>query len=146
MKKYPSRFSDIQMRRLGLRTDSRDLDYDMSKSVDYNVIEKIVKGEFKNIIDVLYSSKDGSLDNDLDRYISRDSVNPSVRSFVESVLKCNVSSLMSAPDDDTAFDMIIPRSAQTESELRPYLGYLKNQVRQHREQVLASRQGNQNNT
>lgn len=83
-------------------------------------------GKFSNILSVLFSSTDGSLDNDIQKYVS-ESAPSEVRSFVNNILMTPLSSLTAAKDDDMAFDALIPRAYQTRSSIAPYIKQLKEQ-------------------
>lgn len=88
------------------------------------VISGSVKGKFISVINALFDSKDGSLDNAVDKYVSENAPE-SVRSFVQNVLLQETQPLPSAPDDATAFDTLIPRSVSTMAEIAPYLDHIK---------------------
>ncbi|UPW41411.1 hypothetical protein [Dipodfec virus UA06Rod_5] len=90
-------------------------------------IEDIVLGKFKSVVKVLFSSTDGSLDTNPMSLIG-DNVPESVRLFAQNILLQNIPTMHMAPDDDTAFDMLIPRSVQSRSELEPYIGKLREYV------------------
>lgn len=90
-------------------------------------IDAIVKGKFKNIIDVIFDSNDGSLQNKINDLVSENSP-ASVRMFVQNFLFQPVEALQSAPDDQSALDMLIPRSVQTSAELAPYISSLTKMV------------------
>lgn len=83
-------------------------------------------GKFANILTVLFNSTDGSLDNDIQKYVS-ESAPSEVRSFVNNILMTPLSALTSAKDDDMAFDALIPRRYQTRASIAPYMSQLKDQ-------------------
>lgn len=84
----------------------------------------MVKGGFANVIDLLFDSRDGSLDNAVSKYVGENAPE-CVKSFVQNILLAPVKSIQSAPNDDVALEMIIPRSAQTASEMAPYLDNMR---------------------
>lgn len=90
-----------------------------------------VLGQFKNIIKVLYDSSDGSLDNNLDKFVTSNSP-AAVQEFVRGVLMCDVQEFQRAPDDETALACLIPRSAQTSGELAPYVQNIQNYISESR--------------
>lgn len=123
------RYSKNQLRSLGYGSaiPFEHLNIDLSKNVDAVSMVDIAKGKFANIIDVLYTSTDGSLDNSIMQYVNEDAP-ASVKSFVQNVLMVDVPALQSAPDDETAFNMILPRSISSSRELEPYVDYIKSLV------------------
>lgn len=86
-------------------------------------------GKFRSFLRTLYkSSNPVSLCNDLvfnlPQHMSDD-----VKEFVRSWLLKQVPSLPSAPDDDSAFDSIIPSDIDIRQQLYPYLDYLTDIVK-----------------
>lgn len=128
MKRLYCRYTPSQLRVLGY-SDDVESDSFVSYDVDKAIVERdaIVKGQFKNIIDVIFSSNDGSLDNDINSLVSENAPE-SVKSFVRNVLMCDVQAVQSAPDDDAAFEALIPRSVQSMGEIAPYVDFLRNTV------------------
>lgn len=100
---------------------------DTNSEASKQFFEQMCKGKFKNIIDVLFNSSDGSLDNDFKEYVTSNAP-VEVREFVQNVLMIPTTSILSAPDAETAFDMIVPRSVQCASQLRPYIDELRSQL------------------
>lgn len=127
------RYTSEQLREIGVNLNFNEhctyVDFDPVKA--RQEMDEFVKGKFKNIIDILYNSSDGSLDNDIDKYVS-ENCPESVRSFVQNVLLTNVQAFRSAPDDHTAFDTLIPRSAQSASEVLPFLSKMAQIVSESR--------------
>lgn len=121
------RYTLEQMRNLGYQYPDSDHLIVLDSVRNREELDEIVKGQFKNIIDVLFSSRDGTLDNVLAMSISENAPQ-SVKTFIQNVLMCDVQALQSAPDDDTAFETLIPRHAQTSSELEPYIESLRGMV------------------
>lgn len=80
-------------------------------------------GNFENIIKVIFA--DGI--PDFSKLVTSHS-DPAVRDFVNNFLMKEIPRIPPASTDEEAFAMIIPRSVQTESELRPYLDLLKNYI------------------
>lgn len=96
--------------------------------------QEFVKGKFAAAIDVLFDSTDGRLDNSIQQFVS-ESCPPSLRTFVQNVMLCDVRAVQSAPDDDTAFDALIPRHLQSSRELAPYMEFLKGKVSESLERI-----------
>lgn len=83
-----------------------------------------IKGKFKNVIDLIFNSKNGKLDNDYLNSISENAPEP-VKSFIQNVLMSDVAAIPACSDADAALDCIIPRSVGSFSELEPYRDILK---------------------
>lgn len=122
------RYSASQLESLGYDPSSQD---HVPAVVSRTSMNDIARGMIGEIIDVLYTSKDGRLDNALQSLVTENAPE-SVRSFVNNVLLCDVKALQSAPDDETAFRCLIPRHACTPSELKPYLADIGNFIAEHR--------------
>lgn len=122
MYKPHCRYSDDMLKDLGYHYAWQDEhtfhhpDFEKNSSE----LESLVKGQFKNIIDILFDQKDGSLPNGLDIQVSENAPD-SVKSFVRNILMCDVKSFQAAPDDETALACLIPRSAQSLPEIEPYV-------------------------
>lgn len=89
-------------------------------------IDEIVKGKFKEIIDIIYSDP-SSLCSKIDEYGSENS-SPAVRSFIQNVLQLDVQSLPSSPDAETAFETLLPRELYSRDGLERYSDYIKGLV------------------
>lgn len=118
------RYSDCMYKALGYQPINHNYFVKVDFDFERQRIEKIVKGEFKQIIDLLFDSNDGSLDSNLNKYLSSNTPEP-VRLFVQNVLMQPLQSLPGAPDADTAMDLIIPRSVSSSSEFAQYSNYVK---------------------
>lgn len=123
------RYTPAMIKSLGMHRGSAQNQTNLAVPNGLDDIQRQTLGQFKNIIDILYSSTDGRLDSNPMRFIG-DNVSDTVKTFAANVLLCPITSLKAAPDDDTAFDMLIPRSAQSAAELKPYLNYLRDYVSQ----------------
>lgn len=123
---HPSicRYSKDQFKSLGLTDCFNTHTVPLISEVQYKKQLSMVKGGFANVIDVLFDSRDGSLDNAVSKYVGENAPE-CVRSFVQNILLAPVQSIQSAPNDDVALEMIIPRSAQTASEMAPYLDNMR---------------------
>lgn len=140
MKQKYCRYSADMLRSLGLRPENTPSDdYEVKINCPYPSVDmvEIARGKFGQILDILYTSKDGDLDNAVKTLVSENAP-IEIQSFVKNVLLCPLKALKSAPDDDVAFDMIIPRKAQTSTELMPYLDVIKNEVSAARQRYLDS--------
>lgn len=129
---------------LGLRPENTPSDdFEVKINCPYPSVDmvEIARGKFGQILDLLYTSKDGDLDNAVKTLVSENAP-IEIQSFVRNVLLCPLTALKSAPDDDAAFDMIIPRKAQTSTELMPYLDVIKNEVSAARQRYLESKNPN----
>lgn len=124
MKISKSRYSAAQYRGLGYKPS--DADTCLSRE-SRDRLDQIVKGQFKEVIDIIFSSTDGSLDSNPAALISP-SAPLEVQTFAKAFLLQNINPAKAAPDDDTAFDMLVPRSVQTTAELAPYIDYIRNEV------------------
>lgn len=89
-------------------------------------LDEIVKGKFKDIIDIIYSDP-SSLCSKIDDYGSENS-SPAVRSFIQNVLQIDVQSLPSSPDADTAFDTLLPRELYSRDGLDRYSDYIRSLI------------------
>lgn len=140
MKKKYCRYSDSMLSSLGLRPENTpNDDYEVEINCPFPSVDmiEIARGKFGQILDILYNSTDGDLDNAVKTLVS-ESAPIEIQSFVRNVLMCPLKPLKAAPDDSAAFDLIIPRSAQTSRELIPYLDVIKNEVSAARERYLNS--------
>ncbi|UPW41322.1 hypothetical protein [Sigmofec virus UA08Rod_4124] len=122
-----SRYSLNQLKSLGYCTTYCNNQVDLRTEDSRSKIQQIVFGQFKNVIDVIFSSSDGSLDFSPSSLITENTPD-SVRLFLQNFLFQNVTPARSAPDDASALDMLIPRSVQTSSELVPYLNKIRSYV------------------
>lgn len=80
-------------------------------------------GKFKDVLKILFDSRDGSLCNDYMNYITENAPDD-VKLFVQNFLMRPIMALPSAPDDETAFATIIPRLVSSAAEFQPYIDYL----------------------
>lgn len=86
--------------------------------------------EFKSILDTyIRSFVDGSLPNFVCPEVS-ESAPDAVKAFFASFTTQSISTLLSAPDDDTAFDTLIPRN----SEFSEYRDYARNLIHKYSEE------------
>lgn len=125
---YKTRYTPSQHISLGYPLLHRDCEVDFSTPENLEAINNAVCGKFRNVIHALFDSMDGSLDNDIDKLLSENAPE-SVRSFVQNVLQHEVNALPSAPDDDTAFDYLIPSTLSTRQEIAPYLDKIVNSLK-----------------
>lgn len=86
-------------------------------------------GNYKSIICTLFSDPDSR--PDFNSLLSEKS-SPEVISFVNNFLMKEIQTLPPALSDEDAFNSIIPRSAQSEAEIRPYLDALKQFIADNR--------------
>lgn len=132
MYKPHCRYSDDMLRDLGyIHTWQDEHTFHHPKDDAYLEIERLVKGQFKNIIDILFDQKDGSLPNGLEVQVSENAPE-SVKSFVRNILMCDVKAFQSAPDDETALACLIPRGAQSLPEIEPYVDNMVSIIGQSR--------------
>lgn len=96
--------------------------------------QEFVKGKFAEAIDILFDSTDGKLDNSIQKFVS-ESCPHTLRSFVQNVMMCDVRAVQSAPDDNAAFEALIPRHLQSSHELAPYMDFLKGKVSESLERI-----------
>lgn len=84
-----------------------------------NDLRVIAAGGFDNIMKVVFNSEDGQIANALNVVITENTPD-SVKRFVSSILNCNIPALKSAPDSETALDMLCPRSMQSFAGIEAY--------------------------
>lgn len=96
-------------------------------SDDMNVI---ACGRFKEIIETVFTSEDGSLPNALGITLSDNSPD-SVKQFVRNILSNDLIAMKPSPDDDTAFSTLLPRSMQCGSGLDEYRQMLTSAIRRY---------------
>lgn len=141
LRKY-CRYTPSQLRSLGL-----DPDYVPIERPDINTEEnkkrhqELIFGQFRSVIDLLFDSKDGSLDYDALNHVTS-SASPVVQQFASNVLAASIQSLQSAPDDETAFEAIIPRRLHSQGDIAPYLERLKQEVSDIRSRVISKQENN----
>lgn len=89
-------------------------------------LDLVTKGKFKEIIDIIFSEP-SSLCSKIDEYSTENS-SPAVRSFVQNVLMCDVQSLPSSPDAETAFETLLPRELYSRDGIERYSDYIRGLV------------------
>lgn len=124
-----SLYSNAQMISLGLAPN----DHPNYRVVlpDISDIHDLVYGKFGNILEVIFSSKGTQLD-DLLKITVSENAPESVRNFASNLLS-SVPALAASPNDDIAFETIVPRSIQSASEFEPYL----DSMRQKYDEIVA---------
>lgn len=115
-------YTPNQMRSLGLAPNDAP---NYKVIIEKSDIKALVYGKFKTILETIYSSKGTELDDILKVTISENAPE-SVRMFAQN-LSSVVQALPGAPNDDVAFDTIIPRSVQSSAEFEPYLEHFRAQ-------------------
>lgn len=105
---------------------------------DRDEINQLVYGKFRNILELIFSSQGTELDDIFKISISENAPD-SVKMFANNMLAA-VHALPASPNDDVAFDTIIPRAIQTSSEFQPYLDYMRKQY----DDVVARYKSNSN--
>lgn len=133
MLRSKSRYTDSMLRGLGLSPIYNDLPNFVPSDNCLQELLQWSKGDFANIIDYIY---DGEHVNSFDLLTSTNTPQY-VRDFINNFLMKRIQVVPSMLNDDDAFDSIIPRSAQTASELSPYLGKLKSIVSDFRKQSVS---------
>lgn len=88
---------------------------------------------FREVIRILYSNNKG-LYPDFSGYLNRPDTPQLVKDFVSNVLMVELPSMPSAPDDDTAFNSIIPRA----STISEYRYQIENLVQYFKDNPLSS--------
>lgn len=113
---------------LGLNYSNNDLSFYKPHEFRHVVtMNEIALGKFKSILKLIYSSNDGSLDNNISKLVSENAPQ-CVRDFVNNFLLREVPSLSPAPDDDVAFSTILSRHVGTLSELQDYVDTISDYV------------------
>lgn len=127
-----SRYTDKQFRSLGYDPDYKARSF-ANQDAPESQSEINFLSQFRNVLEVIYSSKDGKLDYSPVQI--SENAPESVRTFINNTLMSDIPSIQSAPDDDTAFDLLVPRSVQTSAEFAPYRDKLINIVSEYRDRV-----------
>lgn len=125
-----SRYTSSMFRSLGL-TDEFNNSPDMPMASPEQIAkdELFAYGNYKELIQTLF--KDGFSYGDLHKIVTQSS-DQGVVTFVNNFLFKSLPKLPGYPTDEDAFNSIIPRSVQTEAELRPYLDNLKQFISDYR--------------
>lgn len=137
------RYTDDQLKILGYNPSLNTCTVKCSTVENQRKIDELVKGKFAMIIDAIFTSKDGKLDNVLGLQVSENAPQ-AVRSFMQNVLMADVGEIQAAPDDETALNCIIPRHCQTQSEMRPYMDSIKQFIADSRAKYIAEHLPKQN--
>lgn len=124
------------MRSLGYFVDHEEKPLGAASLATKEFFDKFVRGKFRDMLNLLYSSSDGNLDNDLQKYISPNAPSE-VREFVQNILLQPKENIFGAPSDDVAFETIIPRDVQCRSYLAPHIDALKREVQYVRQRYAA---------
>lgn len=126
-----SRYTPEQLRHLHVNLEQNAAFTTMARPSSECAYDDIFYGKFKSIIRILYQSQNPvSLCNDVIESLS-ESVSPDVANFVNNWLRKSFPVIQGCPDDDVAFDMIVPRSVQSVEELRPYIETLTGWFDEH---------------
>lgn len=137
MRASQSRFTPAQRRRLGVNIEQSETFIGLCGD-DKHVLDNVFFGKFKEIISTIYHSDNPvSLCNDVVLGLS-ESVSADVKQFVNNWLLKSIPSIQSAPDDETAFNTLIPRIVGTQSELAPYIDHISSMVEKVSVQELPS--------
>lgn len=136
MKSKFKRYTPAMMRSLGYFIDHEEKPLGAASLSTKEFFDKFVRGKFRDMLNLLYNSTDGSLDSDIQKYVSPNAPSE-VREFVNNILLTPHDSLLSAPNDDVAFDSIIPRDIQTRSLLTPHIESLKRDIQYVRQRYIA---------
>lgn len=102
---------------------------------DANNMFRLSCGQYEDIIRIIFDTNVDTLPN-LIRLQTSDSMPIEVRNFIQGLL-AQVPSIQSAPDSQTAFEMIFPKEMQTYSNVGSY--------RSHLESLIGSYQSSSNN-
>lgn len=116
-------YTPTQMKSLGLTPNVENV-YVIFPT-DRDEINELVYGKFRNILELIFSSKGTELDDVFKVSISENAPE-SVKMFAQNMMAA-VQALPASPNDDIAFDTIIPRAVQTSAEFQPYLEYMREQ-------------------
>lgn len=88
-------------------------------------LSDISTGDFRQIIDLLFSGEPSS---NIDNLTVSESAPNSVKEFLSRLTLKNIPSVATAPDADTAIDMIIPKSVQNLQDFDKYVNHVKSNV------------------
>lgn len=133
------KFSPYQLRKLGLEPSFHKFPCELDNKPADEFRQQVLS-KFSNVIKVLFSSDDGGLDNDY-LNVGSEHTHPDANAFLANWLLKPVTPLSGCSTYEEAFDMIIPRNAQTSAELAPYIEKFGNIVKSEFE----SRQSTGNN-
>lgn len=136
MKSKFKRYTPAMMRSLGYFIDHEEKPLGSASLATKEFFDKFVRGKFRDMLNLLYNSDNGSLDSDIQKYVSPNAPSE-VREFVNNILLTPVNAINSAPNDDIAFDCIIPRDCQCRSLLAPHIESLKRDLRYVRQRYAA---------
>lgn len=128
MERKHCRYSDDQLRSLGLSPETLDYKVNLVEDGARETIESMIFGQFKSVIELLFGSKDGNLDYQAFRDVTSNS-SPVVQQFAANILLRDITPVdFGDMTDDQIFDTLIPRSMQSQGDISPYLDKLKDVV------------------
>lgn len=137
MHKSKRRYTDAMLCSMGLQPECNAETY--IQPSDKPSLNALACKGFENVINVLFSSTNGALDYNAYTNVTMDSPEI-VKRFASAVLLQNIPAMRAAPDDETAFDLLIPRHAQSHSELAPYIDKLRGYVESARQSAQEATQ------
>lgn len=114
-----TQYSKSQLAHLNIKCNFNDTVPHLLSVSNWKQRQEIVLGAFKNVCDIIFNAKDGSLQFTPDMLINENSPDI-VKRFATNFLFANIPEVTRAPDDETAFNLLIPRQYQTSAELAPY--------------------------
>ncbi|UPW41710.1 hypothetical protein [Peromfec virus RodF8_12] len=120
-----TRYTSKQLISLGYIPEINSYPVNLCSPYSRAEIRDLVCGKFKDIIDILYSSSDGSLDNNLSDLVTENSPD-SVKQFFHNFLMKPVTPLQGLDNPDDALDLLIPRHLQSHGDLYPFLDKFRN--------------------
>lgn len=129
--KIPSLYTDEQLKLMRVNLDHNS----MSECPGFKglPLNDIAMSKFGDVLRVIYESPDGNLVNDLQQFVSENS-SPDLRAFVQNVLLVDIPSFKAAPDDETAFEMIVPRSLGSVADFQPFRNRILSLVSKYRDE------------
>lgn len=118
-----SRYTKAQLAHCGVLIEQSD-NFDGIPGVPDSLYDEMFLGKFRDIVRTIYTSENPvSLCNNVVFGLS-ENCSSDVVAFVNNWLLKSVPAIKSAPDDETAFKMLIPRSAGSLSEIAPYVDFI----------------------
>lgn len=123
------RYTPEMFQALGLNPDARQFHVMTVTEEDLQRQRLFAYGDFEAIIKTLFDNPDAR--PGFDNLLSENSA-PEIVSFVNNFLMKEIQTIPPMQSDEDAFASIIPRSVQTEGELRPYLDNLKKFISENR--------------
>lgn len=138
------RYSPYVLRSLGynnffVRPEQPQEKPEISPADDLRVL---AAGGFDDIMQVVFSTEDGQIPNALSVVVGENTPE-SVKRFVAAILNCNIPALKSAPDSETALEMLCPRSMQSFAGMEAYRNAVAETLNRYSAEFAANQQNSE---